>query len=566
MAKADLPRGGNNFPWPPKEVQDSYVNYGEWAAWYGGRPQDLTRFYAGYAGQDRTGFFDPATTAQPFTAVWRRMFFWARQQPGQVTRGRYHVPIAADMSATSADQLFSDEPRILIPEAHLKKATRKSKDIQDRLDTLIDDDGIIAKFHEGAEIASALSGVFIQVHWDQDFKDRPLLQVIHPDSAIPAFQWGVLSEVLFWRFVVNDGKDVWRHLELHQPGVITHGLYKGSAGFLGMPQPLSAAPETSMFADQVNDQQEIATGLPGLDCVYVPNMRPNRYPRGTDLGRSDYQGTESLMDALDETMTSWMRDIRLGKARIFAPEEFVQSQGRGKGAIFDLEREVYELLKMTPQGNQAVITPSQFAIRVAEHHATAEALMGRIVATAGYSALTFGLGEGSSAMQQERTATEVMAREHRTLVTRGKKIRYWLPAISEILETLLRVDAQVFGGPGFLRPRPDFPETVHDSLKDTAQAIQFLDAARAVTIKTKVELAHPTWDPDEIQDEVDQLLLEQGIVKPGAIPVITGSGPGPKPPAPGQSPEPVVTPPILGAPPPGMAGTTLPPTTTPNSQ
>src|SRR5690242_21519814 len=59
-----------------------------------------------------------------------------------------------------------------------------------------------------------------------------------------------------------------------------------------------------------------------------------------------------------------------------------------------------------------------------------------------YSAATFGLAV-NNAQSQERTATEVIAREQRTLVTRGKKIRYWSPAISEILETLLRVDATV---------------------------------------------------------------------------------------------------------------------------
>ena len=559
----DLPKGGNT-PWPPKEVQASYVTYGEHSAWYGGQPQELTRFYAGYAGQDRTGFFDPATTAQPFSSVWRRWFFWARQQPGQITRGRYHIPIAADMSATSADQLFSDEPNLLIPEAHLPKAKSGAKQIQTRLDQIIDESGILTKFHEAAEVSSALGGVFLQAHWDQEIKKMPMLQVIHPDSAIPAFQWGDLSEVIFWRFVEDDGRNVWRHLELHQPGRIVHGLYKGDPQHLGVRAKLTDMAATSIFATVADPTGVISTGLPGLDCVYVPNMRPNRRPRGSDLGRSDYQNVESLMDALDETGTSWMRDIRLGKSRIFAPEEFVQSQGKGKGANFDVEREVYELLKMTPQGAQAVITPNQFAIRVKEHSDTCDALIERIVATAGYSGSTFGL---RGAATVERTATEVEAREHRTLVTRGKKIRYWSRAISDILEVMLQVDKLVFNpkGPGSLRPRADFPQTIHDSTKDTAQAILFLDQARAISDQTKIEMAHPDWDPDEVQGELTRILAERAAQ--ALVPTISSSTSNPPgmPVAPGQSPPPAQRPESPAPLPPGTSGTVTPPVATPNA-
>jgi hypothetical protein len=36
-----------------------------------------------------------------------------------------------------------------------------------------------------------------------------------------------------------------------------------------------------------------------------------------------------------------MRDIRLGKARLIVPHRYLDNIGRGKGAVFEPEREVY---------------------------------------------------------------------------------------------------------------------------------------------------------------------------------------------------------------------------------
>lgn len=48
--------------------------------------------------------------------------------------------------------------------------------------------------------------------------------------------------------------------------------------------------------------------------------------------------------------------------------------------------------------------------------------------SAGYSAQTFGLGDAAAV-----TATEVTARERRSMITRGMKARYWAPAVAGML-------------------------------------------------------------------------------------------------------------------------------------
>ncbi|KPC70110.1 hypothetical protein ADL26_17955, partial [Thermoactinomyces vulgaris] len=113
----------------------------------------------------------------------------------------------------------------------------------------------------------------------------------------------------------------------HEPGVIEHGVYEGTADTLGMPMlnedgrpALDRFPATAPLADVVNDAGEIATGIERLTVAYVPNMRPNKVwrdiPEAAHLGVSDFSGIEGLLDANDLAYSSLMRDVDLGKARL----------------------------------------------------------------------------------------------------------------------------------------------------------------------------------------------------------------------------------------------------------
>lgn len=550
-----LPEGGN-VPWPPKEFQTAYLHYSEHSAWYDGSPLALAAFYGGYGGSQlggqSLGFFnttmsfpEPSNQAAPF---FRRFMFWAKTPSQPVTRVRLHVPIASDMVTTSADLLFSEEPEFVIQEAHVKNAPSEAIAVQDRMDDISENGGVFTELLEAAEVGAALGGVYLKAGWDAELADDPLLSAVHADSAVPEFKWGRMTAVTFWKIVYDDKTITIRALERHERGAVFHGLYKGDKKNLGTPIPLTEMPDTAGYADFVDANGAIATGLDDrLTAVYIPNMRPNRADRGSSLGRSDFAGSEGLMDALDETYTSWMRDIRIGRGRIIVDKDRIRSEGKGKGADFDSDREVWQTLDMPPGQDTSGITVSQFAIRTAEHMQTALSLTERIIASAGYSASTFGLhGEGTI-----KTATEIAAREQRSLVTRGKKAQYWGPQLSEILETLLMIDVKVFNGPGSFRPHIQFADSVRDDVKEIAATAQILRAAKAASTETLVRMLHSDWGDDAVDAEVKKIMDEGRAAIPSLTsPPTLSPGPGGAPPAPGL---PTPTPPA--APQPGPSST-----------
>ncbi|MEU3712915.1 phage portal protein [Streptomyces catenulae] len=481
-----MPLPDNGAAWPPPSLGRLYRELRADDAWYSGDRRRLADIYQ-YTEQRHDG----------------RRRLWARHrhpQPGRHDT-RLHIPLPADIATTSADLLFSEPPTFTVGDP----AT------QARLNEITEADGIANTLLEAAEVGAALGGVFLRVTWDTALAPRPLLTAVHADAADPEFRWGQLSAVTFWRELASGSDTVWRHLERHEVGRVLHGLYEGTVDSLGTRVPLTEHPDTAPLADALGvEGDSIETGLDQLTAAYVPNIRPNRRYRGSPLGRSDYQSAHDLFDALDETWSSWLRDIRLARARLIVPDGYLRDHGPGRGASFDDDREIWQALNIPPNDGVGGITLSQFAIRVAEHQQTADAIMRQAVQLAGYSAQSFGLGDSTAT-----TATEVTARERRSMITRDKKSRYWSPALADMLFVMLRLDQSLYT-PGLTPERPTiaFGDSVSEDPQTVAQTLNLLQQAQAVSTDTKVRALHPDWDDDAVRAEVDRILAETGAAVP----------------------------------------------------
>lgn len=516
-----LPPSGKT-PWPPTQFTEPFADMDVWRAWYSGDTAHLAQVYGGpgsYAQNPRAReFFDlnkPSQFRGGIVGGLARMFWGEPVTPGQ-PQAKLHVPIAADIAELSANLLWSDIPTVTVDldstDADSANATT------DQIKRYLDDRGHAA-LREGAEMAAALSGVYVRVVWDTSLRPRPWLDVLGPDAVVPEWRWGMLAAATVWRELdpVNGGTEVWRLLERHEPGSIEYGLYRGEPDKLGMMMALSDHPDTEYLVGRVDAQGRQGTGVDRLLVAYMPNVGPNRawegIPEAKPFGRSDFAGVEPLMGSLDEAWTSWMRDLRLGKARIMVPQSMLETDGPGSGGFFDIDREVFVAMNMLDDGSSgSAITENQFQIRVEEHERTCSALRHQILSSAGYSAQSFG-DEGTVAV----TATEVAAREKQSLTTRGLKILYQRPALLEILTTMLQVDVVHCGAKG-LDPGAEltasWPQAVQPDPEATARALSLLESAGAISTWMKVKQLHPEWDDDEVSEEVARIRDDKAAANP----------------------------------------------------
>ncbi len=509
-----LPTGDKE--WPPVDVRVQHA-LADWDAWYSSDPD---RLEARYSGRGYREAVDRPSQHRGGVVGKLARWFWGQPTPDGEKRDKLHVPLAGDIARTSSELLFSEPPKLLAAED-------ASDTTQDALDALMEG-GLQPTLLEAGELCAALGGVYLRVVWDDEVSDRPWIDTVAADRAAPEFRYGRLTAVTFWTVLETEGRNdnrVFRHLERHERGRIYHGLYEGSATSLGAARPLADHPATAPLANMVDADGGLDTGAPThLTAAYVPNVRPARawrhIPTAAYWGQSDFQGIEGLMDALDETYSSWMRDVQNGKGRIVVPDSMLESLGPGQGAAWSEERRVYSGLNMLQRpGDPNPLTAVQFEIRVQEHRDTCQALVEQAVRQAGYSAGSFGESDG-----QPVTATEVKARNRRSLGTAGRKGLYWTPGIADISAAFLAVLAGFrfrVTGLALEPPTVELQDGISEGPTELATTAELLRRAEAASTETLVRTVHPEWDDDRVTAEAAAILAESGRMV--ADPTLTGA-------------------------------------------
>lgn len=500
-----MPMPADNTTWPPKPWNIAYAAWEENNAWYTGDTDALHSLYlAGrhsrptyrVRGQEREGGLMGGITR----------FFWGRPVPADEHRTRLHIPAAADIATLSSDLLFAEPPRVTVD---------NDNRTQDRIDEIVNSDQTHAMWNQAGELASAFGAAAQVVTWDDEIADHVWIREVAADCCIPEFRYSRLTALTVWT-AYQDQQTVWRHLERHEPGSIEHALYSGTATSLGRRVPLQDRPETEHYATLVDADSRIPTGTTRLTAAWMLNM-PSKAWRKLDTlnaaGRSDYTGgTKALFDALDETWSSWMRDLGLGRARLVIPRAYLQNGPAGSPGSFDTDRELFTPVDVPGRTGELAINQVQFNIRVAEHQQTATALYDRILASAGFK------DPDPDERRTIATATEVLDETRAKERNRDKKALYAKDAIARVTAAALAVDAAVFPGKGGREldnlPTVVFPKVSQQDPEKTSRTLSALAAAGAASIETLVRMRDENLTDEQVDEEVARIKQEKGMDMP----------------------------------------------------
>ncbi len=439
---------------------------------------------------------DRTTPVRYMTDAYKR---W-QNLPGLDERKRT-LPIGSDIAQTSADLLFGEPLNVRLEDTVQ----------QGRLEAMLSEQGVQNKLLEGAEMASSLGGVYLRPVWDYDIQEEPILTISQPQHALPEWRYGRLRAVTFFREIdrTDAGTIVW-HLERHETtgsgrGVILHAVYTGDAFRLDAVHSTDYHPTTRGLPERLD--------VAGTNLVvrYVPNALPNRWIPSSNEGRWDWQGAEDIMDDANSIWSSWMRDIRVGKARLIVPREFIRTNDLGaelqdgtQMGFFDFDQEVYDGLAMSAA--ERTIESHQFKIRVDEHERSLMQAFERTIDHAGYAPQSFGLRiEGRA-----ESGTALRVREGKTFRTNNKKARYWQPSLRDILQIML--SGKSISGNTLVvtmddkyRPAVEVSDPAVDDPMENAQVLTLLANAKLASQETLVKLAQPHLEGDELADELRKI-------------------------------------------------------------
>jgi hypothetical protein len=477
-----------------------------WLAWWEGDPDKLATIYRERAVHNK--YANRKTRRynlghQPGTE--NNTFFWGR--PNDDGTARRHISAPASVSRASAGLLFSKPARI-----SPGPADEADPAIVERMEKIFGTDAYGAELFEMGEWLSVLGGVYLRPWWDRELADHVVPSHIKADRAIPETRYNRLVAVTFWVIVSEPGDSpVIRHLERHEKGKIIHTLHAGTETHLGEQVPLDTHPATSWLTPDDDElTATVETGLDELDVVYAPNLQPNRIwhdrPGLSFLGRSDYEGIEGEFDALDEVHSSWLRDVKDAKSRLFISEDMVPDHGPGEGASYDSEKHLY-VRTQTGMGSAAdggtpPIQDVKFPIRWEEHAQTSTEIKQHILEHVGISAQHF--ADGPLAV----TATAVDSSNNITETTRSSKITFAKRALTKFVEIVMKLDAIHFPEQGVNltdTPVVRFAAQHIVSEAETAQTVATKRSSGTISQYQGIQANNPDWTDAQVKEELARI-------------------------------------------------------------
>ena len=436
--------------------------------------------------------------------------FWNRSS----NKCKVHVPIAADIASTSANLLFSQEPTYTIMHEGEEEVEGTQ---QKRLEEILMKNSIAGKLNEAAETCASLGDIYMKLRWNTK-TPYPLIDIVQPDMSWPEYILGELRAVHFFtELSVDYEKDVYiRVYECYLKGKIQMAVFKGNHEQLGTKM-------TDNVLKELGYAPEVKCPIDEMLAVHIANIRPNRKFRSAMHGRSDLDGLRDMCDSLDEAFSSWMRDIRLAKARLIVPAEylrkkpnqFTESMDSSIASCgiweFDSDVETYVAMDInTDTAGGSGITPSQFEIRSEEHSKTCTEIIRYILQIAGYSPQSFGLAvEGAAA-----SGKSLNIRERKSAVTKNKKLCYWQEPLEHIFTAAIRLDHVLnpkAGSDGVDTVSVSFADSMGADASTVASTIEILTRAQAISTTIKVRMIHPDWSEKQVAEEVDAIMKEYAL-------------------------------------------------------
>ena len=472
-----------NMNWP---INDLYRHkLAEHDCWYTGEPDLLANFY------------EAKKLINPYSLIYKSVnknTFWSRQI-GNSSSYFLHCPLASDISNISATSLFGESPLIRY----------KSEKSEEELNNMLIGSDFYNKIAQGAEICSALGGVYIKISYDIDLSIYPILQAVSPELVFPTFKFGMLQKADILVSVYEKSEnEVFRLFERYEKGQIINLLYKGTNDNIGKSVELTTIQETSDLQPVIN------LNVDELLIIYVPNRLPNRLTKTSPYGRSDYQGCESFFDAIDETFSAWMLDVQIARGRLHVPNGMIKSNG--DSLKFNIDALVYQEIEDVNPLHQQSIHTTQFDIRAEQFEKTAINLINIAVSISGYSLQSFGLGVDGKA----ESGVALNIRERKTMQTTAFKQTYWEQSLLSLLRKMILIQKYELRTVSISDEEInlEFADSVSNNIQEVATTVKMLNEAIAISNETKIRMVHPEWTNEQIQNEVLKIQQENSVEIP----------------------------------------------------
>jgi hypothetical protein len=333
-----------------------------------------------------------------------------------------------------------------------------------------------------------------KISYDSETSDYPIVELYKPQNYKAVYKRDRLFELVFYNHYENNGTS-YRLNETYGKGYITYALYQINKDGSELLVPLTELEETAELKDVSWKEKRILAGEKTND-------------------KCDYDGLISEFDALDETWSQMMDEIRLGRSEVYVPEMLLTNR------TFNKFRKNYAELGNDERENgkneithiQPDIRPDQYAKAIAQ-------ITSNCLIAVGLSPFTVGINDEIGANASGESLTK---REASSLRTRSEMIDGWEEFLEEMFMTLLfantlfnggsfnnKLELQVSFGDYISPTRKDIIEEtkmmIDSSIIDTEKAIDEIFGDE-ITEEEKIRILANTG---ELTEPMEELVVEE---------------------------------------------------------
>lgn len=430
--------------------------------------------------------------------ILKRLANWGQHTTDGTERPYIVDPLGKVICRAHADFLFGEDPRF----------THDDDTVQDRINQTVVENRLPASLHRAERVCVSEGEVWWKLHVNaQVLPDVALIEFRSRLAVIPLL-YG--DRVLACAFVTerrrepiedtdgNPSDRVWRHAEIHGPGLVLNQLFVGTDSEIGSRVPLGRLPE---LGDLLEEWEH---GLDMLAGRIVNDLDDD--PR---LGDSDLDQVRDELLAVNEAMTIATENARLtGQDRIFAAGRFIEADG-----TFDSSLQVFQV----EQEGQTLGEPdSRPPIVAIEKHYDAEPLWTHVRQLVSTVLTRVGLVPqmlGDSLDGRAESGTAIRLRFLPTVNVAMGKAREWDHSLPHMLDLMLRLAALPVedGGLGQGPYDPDMPPSLErgnilpvDESEDIAAHAAAV-AGEIESRETAVKALHQDWSQDQVDEELRKI-------------------------------------------------------------
>lgn len=388
--------------------------------WYSGNEQDLAHFYR----KEAPKFWRNGEQSESLN------YFWTNDDP--IAR-KIHMGIPQLLSEKMVDLIIGNGYEI-------KVEGKDEEEIQEKLDKGLKDNKFKQLLAKSIETESWSGGIAWKLSYNPLVSEYPIIEAWKPENYTCKLLCGRIVEDIFYKYYEKN-KQTYRLSEMY--GVDDAGSYIDYKLELLQYEARGQQGDVRWIDVPLTDLEETAeleritfTGYTKRLSLYKPNKLPNSEFRDSYLGESDYQGSYSAFDALDEIGSTWIQEFRDGKLFRYFPEELMIKDSNGGISYPSSFKKQHVMYANNPMENadKDKIVYMQGDLRTQAHMESWKMWLQTVINNAGFSPLTVGVTglesiDASAESQQEREKVSIR--------TRQKKVELWTEYLEDILPTYL---------------------------------------------------------------------------------------------------------------------------------